>query len=299
MAWWSALSMLPDADVIGFALGVEYGDPWGHRGATHSLTLAMAIATALGLAAPRLRPAEVHRVRIWAIAGAVLVSHGLLDTLTDGGLGCALLWPFDLTRYFAPWRPIPVAPIGLDFLSPSGLLVALTELVLFAPLVVFALRLSHLNKYVLPVWCVSVWLIASGDPVREAAVGFVLREDTEYASGFSDRSFQTIRLGDSDTEVRRLMGAPLGEWWSYRPQRPDGCPVVYFESGTVTAERQVEACAHRGVRPGMSPADVHRALGAPAEVCWPYSRSPGRGHYRVRVVCFSDGNVVEIFRQWQ
>jgi hypothetical protein len=55
MAWWSALSMLPDADVIGFALGIEYVDPRGHRGATHSLTLAMAIATVLGLSAPRFR----------------------------------------------------------------------------------------------------------------------------------------------------------------------------------------------------------------------------------------------------
>jgi inner membrane protein len=27
-----ALAMLPDLDVIGFALGVQYGDPWGHRG---------------------------------------------------------------------------------------------------------------------------------------------------------------------------------------------------------------------------------------------------------------------------
>ena len=40
IAWWSALSMLPDADVIGFSFGVRYGDPWGHRGATHSLTFA-------------------------------------------------------------------------------------------------------------------------------------------------------------------------------------------------------------------------------------------------------------------
>src|ERR1044071_302595 len=36
MLLWSGLSMLPDADVIGFAFGVRYGDPWGHRGATHS-----------------------------------------------------------------------------------------------------------------------------------------------------------------------------------------------------------------------------------------------------------------------
>src|SRR5215471_8091928 len=33
---WAALSMLPDADVIGLPLGVAYTAPWGHRGATHS-----------------------------------------------------------------------------------------------------------------------------------------------------------------------------------------------------------------------------------------------------------------------
>jgi inner membrane protein len=296
MALWSGLSLLPDIDVIGFGLGVEYGDPWGHRGATHSLTCAMAIAAALGLAAPRF---QLPPVRIWAIAGVVLASHGLLDTLTDGGLGCALLWPFDLTRYFAPWRPIPVAPIGLDFLSPASLVIVLTELVLLAPLVVFALRPKHIDMYFLPIWCVSVWLFVSGDPVREAAVGFVLREDTEYAGGFSDRSFQTIRVGDSDSDVRRLMGEPLGEWWGYRSRGEDGCPVVYFDAGIATAERHVEACSQRGVRPGMSRTDVHRAIGAPDDVCWPYSRSPGHRHYRVRAVCFSHGKVVEIFRQWQ
>ena len=83
------------------------------------------------------------------------------------------------------------------------------------------------------------------------------------------------------------------------PDGPDGCPVVYFQSDTATAERHVQACTRLGIRPGMSRTDVHRALGAPDEVCWPYTRSPGSGHYRVRVVCFSDGKVVEIFRQWQ
>src|SRR5436190_24157522 len=72
MAWWSALSLLPDADVIGFALGVQYGDPWGHRGATHSLVLALAAGTAIGLAARwKNRPA----LRTGLMATAVLVSH--------------------------------------------------------------------------------------------------------------------------------------------------------------------------------------------------------------------------------
>src|SRR2546422_4891623 len=107
VAWWSALSLLPDTGVIGFALGVEYGDPWGHRGATHSLTFAMALAAAIGLAAPKFR---LPRLRAWLVASVVLASHGLLDTMTDGGLGCGLVWPFSLQRYFPALRAIPLPP---------------------------------------------------------------------------------------------------------------------------------------------------------------------------------------------
>src|SRR2546425_12572837 len=93
MAWWSALSLLPDTDVIGFALGVEYGDPWGHRGATHSLTFAMALAAAIGLAAPTLR---LPRLRAWPVARVLLVRPGPVASLTERCLGLSLLWPFSL-----------------------------------------------------------------------------------------------------------------------------------------------------------------------------------------------------------
>src|SRR6185503_20277412 len=123
---WSALSFLPDADVIGFSLGVNYGDEWGHRGATHSLVFALAVGAAIAALAPLFRrPA----LRTGVTAILVLASHPLLDTLTNGGLGCALFWPFDHTRYFAPWTPIPVSPIGLGYVSVYGLLVALFELI--------------------------------------------------------------------------------------------------------------------------------------------------------------------------
>ena len=136
MALWSLLSLLPDADVGGFSMGVEYGDPWGHRGATHSLVFSAVGGLALGLVAPLLGLPVVGT----ALTGAaVLASHALLDTLTDGGLGCALLWPFSDMRYFAPWTPIPVAPIGFAFVSPRGLRVAATELVLFTPVFACAL----------------------------------------------------------------------------------------------------------------------------------------------------------------
>lgn len=135
MLFWSLLSMLPDADVIGFPLGVAYGDPWGHRGATHSLTFALGVGGVLGVAAA-IRGWPVIRTAV--IGALVLASHGILDTMTDGGLGCALLWPFDATRYFAPWNPIPVSPIGAGYLSAYGLRVALTELILFSPVFLFA-----------------------------------------------------------------------------------------------------------------------------------------------------------------
>jgi membrane-bound metal-dependent hydrolase YbcI (DUF457 family) len=74
-----------------------------------------------------------------ALTAAVFASHVVLDTMTDGGLGCALLWPFSNRRYFAPWNPIPVAPIGKAFFSRRGLSVAMVELLLFTPFLVYVL----------------------------------------------------------------------------------------------------------------------------------------------------------------
>jgi inner membrane protein len=136
MLAFSVLSMLPDLDVVGMRLGVPYGAPWGHRGATHSL----AMAVALGLAFAwwmRERGDRFGPTAVLAIA--VTASHGLLDAMTDGGKGVALLWPVTAHRYFLPWRPIPVAPIGVGMLSGEGLEVAGWELVVFSPLLVYAL----------------------------------------------------------------------------------------------------------------------------------------------------------------
>ena len=104
---------------------------------TFALAIALVVGRAAGVAA---RAVNRPVVTTALLTSAVLASHSLLDTMTDGGLGCALFWPIDATRYFAPWRPIPVAPIGLDFFSSAGGVVALIELLLFAPLLVVALR---------------------------------------------------------------------------------------------------------------------------------------------------------------
>jgi inner membrane protein len=123
-------SALPDADVVGFAFGVRYEDPLGHRGLTHSFAFAAALAT---LALPAVRsPREgaPSPSRLWAYLFLATASHGVLDAMTDGGLGIALLAPFDDTRYFFPFRPIEVSPLSLRrFLSGRGLAVLASELV--------------------------------------------------------------------------------------------------------------------------------------------------------------------------
>ncbi len=137
MVLWSGLSLLPDADVIGFRLGVAYGDEWGHRGASHSIVFALGVALAFAAVA---RLSERPFPRTLALAAVVVGSHGLLDTLTDGGLGAELLWPFSSERFFAPVAPLPVAPIGRGILSSRGLYVIGIELLWFAPLLAYALR---------------------------------------------------------------------------------------------------------------------------------------------------------------
>jgi inner membrane protein len=310
MAAWSALSLLPDLDVVGFMFGVEYGDPWGHRGATHSLALSVALGLAIGLAARRFdRPA----LRTAVVASAVLASHAFLDTLTDGGLGCALLWPFDLTRYFAPWRPIPVAPIGLDLVTKYGAMVLLAELLLFAPAIVFALRPRSIGVrsavFGLALWLGCVSAIGYSDRTREAITGFLLREDTVYAPGFSEPAFDKVTAGQSASDVRRRLGSPLSESWFYMPldaRPPDeraapqagGCLALRVEADVVVLTYHVESCTARGVEKGLSSTAAEGRLGPPSEICWAYTRGAPDGHHRERLVCFANGKVHMVVRRW-
>ena len=105
-----ACAMAPDLDVIGFRFGVAYADPLGHRGLSHSLPTAAAVALLLCFAVwPRPRP-PFSRAAAWLFLFLGGASHGVLDAFTDGGLGVALLSPFDTARLFAPFRPIAVSP---------------------------------------------------------------------------------------------------------------------------------------------------------------------------------------------
>lgn len=130
-------SVLPDLDVAGFAFGVRYAEALGHRGLSHSLIFALAVAIVAFLAAPLL---NARRGIAFLATLLAVLSHIVLDAATTGGLGVAFFWPFDDTRYFLPWRPIVVSPFSPKaFLSEWGQRVILSELRwVWAPCLAFA-----------------------------------------------------------------------------------------------------------------------------------------------------------------
>jgi inner membrane protein len=134
-------SILPDLDVIAFRYGIPYSSDFGHRGFTHSLAFALALGIIAALIASLLRSKRLNAFLFISIAAA---SHGLLDMLTNGGLGVALLWPYSSERMFFPWRVINVSPLSLwQFLGLRGWYVIASELLwVWLPAAVLFILLS-------------------------------------------------------------------------------------------------------------------------------------------------------------
>lgn len=126
-----AAAILPDADVLGYLyLDIPYGHALGHRGFFHS----PCFAALFSLVATRVIFPEARMLsrRWWAYVlffFAVGASHGLMDAMTNGGRGIALLSPVSNQRYFLPWTPIEVSPLGVrGFFNSRGLAVMQSEI---------------------------------------------------------------------------------------------------------------------------------------------------------------------------
>src|SRR5581483_8712265 len=116
------VACLPDLDTLSFVFGIQARDPWGHRGAMHSLAFGLLLGATAMLFLPR-------RPRVWAFVLGAALSHGVLDFFTHGDLGVALFAPFTATRFLFPFGPIAVAPLGVDeMFGRWGALVLLNEL---------------------------------------------------------------------------------------------------------------------------------------------------------------------------
>lgn len=139
------LTCFPDIDVVAFRFGIPYQSPWGHRGFTHSFLFAFVLGFLCQFFFRKLRESR-QKVFLWTTAA--VLSHSLMDALTNGGFGVAWLWPLSDERFFFPWRPVEVSPIGAaGFMSMRGVVVVLSEIIwLWIPSLLVAKGYSLLMK---------------------------------------------------------------------------------------------------------------------------------------------------------
>jgi inner membrane protein len=106
---------IADTDVLAFKVGIPYGHILGHRGISHSFLFALVVS--IIVVCCLFRKVKIFSAGWWGLVNLMFlagVSHGVLDAMTNGGMGVAFLAPLDNTRYFLPWTPIHVSPLGLS-----------------------------------------------------------------------------------------------------------------------------------------------------------------------------------------
>lgn len=123
-------AIIPDADVLGFKFGVPYDSFWGHRGFSHSFIFSLIFAFFITFLFYRKNFSSKKGIIHILFFFLCTATHPILDAMTSGGYGVAFLSPFNDTRYFFPWRPIKVSPLGIaNFFTDRGLRIIKSELI--------------------------------------------------------------------------------------------------------------------------------------------------------------------------
>jgi inner membrane protein len=141
-------SIMPDLDSIAFSLGIPYESPWGHRGFSHSIFFAAVVSVLPGIFYRFFRS---RFLVVYSVAFLSMISHGLLDALTTGGLGIAFFWPLNADRHFFPWQVIEVSPLSVQrFFTQKGISVLRSEFYyIWLPSLFVGLGLRFLGVFLL------------------------------------------------------------------------------------------------------------------------------------------------------
>jgi inner membrane protein len=113
-AFWGLAALvpvLPDLDVFFWG---TYGGPWGHRGVTHSLLVALLLGTVAGRIVCRRSGSKGWS--LIALFCLIAASHGVLDALTKGGADIPFFWP--LPGRYGNWGLIHVSDISFQLPDP-------------------------------------------------------------------------------------------------------------------------------------------------------------------------------------
>jgi hypothetical protein len=136
------------------------------------------------------------------------------------------------------------------------------------------------------VLAVQTWSL---DGVDGEALALILPDDTEYAAGYSDRAFRSVREGMTKQMVTDLLGKPLWESWHY--SQPLNCDV-HVRDGLI--KWAPPECKGMAINEGMTSDAVVAARGEPTRRTWLFSWSPTDTHYRARTILFESGRVTSI-----
>jgi membrane-bound metal-dependent hydrolase YbcI (DUF457 family) len=147
--WWKLLAIgaflgvCPDFDYILNWLRIGWGG-W-HHGFTHSFVFALVVGAVTVLIT------GWRSVRTFVAFSAATASHGVLDYVITESRGIALFWPFTDHRYKLQIpNPIDYTWSTASFWDTAVdvLLISLTELIIFAPLLllVMLLRIMSIRK---------------------------------------------------------------------------------------------------------------------------------------------------------
>ncbi len=141
------LPIIPDLDVIAFFFEIPYSSPYGHRGFTHSIVFSITFSLFIGSFFARNQSFKT-KMTFSLLFFMSLISHTLLDAITNGGLGVAFFWPFHNDRYFLPWNPVQVSPLGIKaFISKRGIDVLISEFkYVISPLIAINIMMILITK---------------------------------------------------------------------------------------------------------------------------------------------------------
>ena len=120
------LATIPDLDLAGRRLlGIRPASVFSHCGLFHSPFFLVLLVGAVALIVARGAPRKTF-LCLWLVWAGSVVTHPLLDALTDGGRGVMLLIPFSLARLYFPG--IAFTPDKSVHLFARALLVRATEI---------------------------------------------------------------------------------------------------------------------------------------------------------------------------
>jgi hypothetical protein len=129
------------------------------------------------------------------------------------------------------------------------------------------------------------------DGIHGAVMARVLGHDTKYAAGYTTRGFRAVRAGMTESQVRQLLGPPMGKNWIY--EAAGACDEVFIRGAEVDLIVD-DGCRTKGVTARMPGADVVKLLGPSRRVVWRYTESPNSRNYRERLIFFADGQVSHV-----